>query len=112
MAVTNNTSNLRNITAQIQRYVRQIKAEKQFLQPQEHESFSVSYANDLKYNLNFLNGNNKFSIHNFINETPNSTDISVSYAAAAYNHLSNEEDKNKILIDFIHEYNRNFDMKA
>lgn len=112
MAVMNNTLNLRDITTQIQQYVRKIKADKQALQPPERDSYSTGYANELKYNLNFLNGSNKFSIQNFVNEASDASDVSVSYAAAAYNRLGNEEDKNKVLIDFMHEYNRNFDVKA
>ena len=37
---------------------------------------------------------------------------SASYVAEAYNHLSPKEDKNKVLIDFMHKNNRNFDVSV
>jgi len=111
----NNTLNLNDITAQIKQYVRQIKDNKKsdFFSslPEIENQQPVYYTNDLRSNINKLNGGNKFSLHN-ITSADIMTGTSAEYASEAYEHLSSIEDKHKIVIDFMHKNNKNFDLKA
>ena len=87
----NNTLNLNDITAQIKQYVRQIKDNKKsdFFSslPEIENQQPVYYTNDLRSNINKLNGGNKFSLHN-ITSADIMTGTSAEYASEAYEHLS------------------------
>ena len=101
---------LNDITSQIQNYVRQIKQRKTegTFRVEKEELSQIN--NDLKSNINKLNGSNKFKIQNMM-ETEHSS-ASSNYAAEAYNHLSDQDNKHKVVIDFMHKNNRNYDMKV
>lgn len=103
--------NLDKLTRQIQQYVQTIKQQKTASTERVfHTSESSFINNDLRSNLNKLDGNNKFNIQNMLEKSTSLT--SSNYVTKAYDHLSNQEDKNKIVIDFMHKNNRNFDVKA
>ena len=111
----NNTLNLNDITAQIKQYVRQIKDNKKSefspSLPDVEYKRQIHYTNDIRSNINKLHGNNKFSLHNMLSsDTLVST--SAEYASEAYGHLSSIEEKHKVVIDFMHKNNKNFDLKA
>ena len=110
----NNTLNFQDITNQIQQYVKQIKNSKKeqisaFSTNTENKSI-FHYTNDVRCNINKLNGESKFNIQNIVAE--NNITTSSEYASEAYEHLDSIEDKHKVIIDFIHKNNRNFDVKA
>ena len=111
----NNTLNLNDITAQIRQYVRQIKENKKGeFNPslsEVKEKEYIYYSNDLRSNINKLDANNKFSLQNIASEDT-TTITELEYASSAYNHLSSLEDKHRVVIDFMHKNNRNFDVKA
>lgn len=108
------TLNLNDITGQIQRYVQLLKDRKKTTPTGETSSFAewspLPSYNELRSNINRLDGSSKFSIHNMLENHTVLT--SSSYAAEAYSHLSDLEDKNKVVLDFMHKNNRNFDVSA
>jgi len=110
-----NTLNLNDITTQIRQYIRQIKENKKgefnTILPEAKEKEYTHYSNDLRSNINRLDGNNKFSLHNITSED-RATTTGLEYASAAYNHLSSLEEKHKVVIDFMHKNNKNFDVKV
>ena len=104
-----NTLNLNEITQQIQKYVRLIKQQKssstsRIFYPEE----SIFINNDVRSNIHQLDGNNKFNI--MLEKSTSLTNL--DYVTKAYEHLLKQEDKNKVVIDFMHKNNRNFDVKA
>ena len=110
--MTNNTLNLDDITSRIQQYVSKIKEHKaddkaKFSVDENQSLFSV--FNDVRSNINKLDGGNKFNIQ--INNN-NPVLASSDYAAEAYNHLNNLDDKQKVIIDFMHPNNNKFDFTA
>jgi len=108
-----NALNLNNITGQIEHYVNLIKAKKaqsENFSSSDYHQPTVIAVNDVRSNINPLNGKNKFSIHTMLEN--NTMFTSASYVAEAYNHLSPKEDRNKVLIDFMHKNNRNFDVSV
>ena len=106
--------NLNNsVTAQIRQYVSRLKERKTEATTSSavaNDDFILSLNNDLRSNINTLNGDNKFNIQQFALAEQNRTPA--GYAADAYNHLSTLEQKHKVVIDFMHKNNRNFDVKA
>lgn len=106
--------NLNNsVTAQIRQYVNRLKERKtEHTAPTatENDDFILSFNNDLRSNINALNGDNKFNIQQFALAEQSQTPA--EYAAGAYNRLSTLEQKHKVVIDFMHKNNRNFDVKA
>ena len=106
--------NLNNsVTAQIRQYVSRLKERKTETTTSSAvapDDFILSLNNDLRSNINTLNGDNKFNIQQFALAEQNRTPA--EYAADAYNHLSTLEQKHKVVIDFMHKNNRNFDVKA
>lgn len=110
----NNTLNFRDITNQIQQYVKQIKNNKKENIPTTlsvtEDTSIFRYSNDLRSNINKLDGECKFNIQNITAEHNATTPL--EYASEAYEHLDTLEDKHKVIIDFIHKNNRNFDVKA
>ena len=110
--MTNNTLNLDDITSRIQQYVSKIKEHKaddtsKFSVNENQSLFSV--FNDVRSNINKLDGGNKFNIQINNNEQ---VFASSDYAAEAYNHLNNLDDKQKVIIDFMHPNNNKFDFTA
>ena len=111
-----NTLNLNDITAQIKQYVRQIKDNKKsdFATSTLSEINSqpaILHSNDLRSNINKLDGSNKLSLHRMSSDDCMAI-TTAGYASEAYEHLSSIEDKHKIVIDFMHKNNKNFDLKA
>ena len=109
----NDALNLHDITTQIQHYVRLISQQKsaRFDRPTPIEEQVPHYiSNEVRSNINPLNGNNKFGILNMLGNHTGMT--SPGYASEAYRHLSGLEDKNKVVIDFMHGNNQNFDIEA
>lgn len=104
--------NLNDITNQIQHYVTLIK--KQKLSDKTHfgseENFILPLANDVRSNIQKLAGKNKFGIQQILES--NTVLTSASYVLEAYNHLNNLEDKHKVVIDFMHKNNHNFDVNV
>lgn len=108
-----NTLNLNDITYRIRQYVNQIKEKKGTFKTAAANDFiadTVVPSNDLRSNLHRLNGDSKFSIHNLTAE--NAPQVPSDYAAEAYAHLSASEERHKVVIDFMHKNNRNFDVRA
>ncbi len=106
-----NTLNLNEITTQIQRYIRQIKKDKVSEQRDIYSSderFHNRLDNDLRSNINKLNGGNKFNIQNMMEQ--NMSSAPSEYAAEAYTHLSELDDKKKVMIEYMHKNNRNYDV--
>lgn len=106
-----NTLNLDEITSQIQRYIRQIKKNTALEQKEnfaKDERFQVRIDNDLRSNINKLDGSNKFKIQNMLEQNVSSAPS--EYAAEAYGHLSELDDKKKVIIDYMHKNNRNYDV--
>lgn len=101
------------LTSQIQRYVRLIK-EKKGGQPVEKfsvtDTFQPQLNNDLRTNINKLDGNNKFSIQKLTEQ--NTFSAPTEYVAEAYEHLTEINDKKNVIIDYMHKNNRNYDVKA
>lgn len=107
-----NVLNLNDVTRQIQHYVRLIKNQRNVARPSDSfldELPVVSLYNDLRSNINPLNGTSKFSLHSMSN---NDSFASSLYASEAYSHLESLQDKNKVVIDFMHKNNRNFDVQV
>ena len=104
--------NLNDITNQIQHYVTLIKKQKLSDKPQfgSEETITVPITNDVRSNIHKLAGKNKFSIQQSLEN--NTILTSASYASKAYTHLNNLENKHKIVIDFMHKNNRNFDVSV
>ena len=106
-----NALNLNEITQQIQQYVRLIKQQKSSATGRIFYSSEPSlFNNDLRSNIHKLDGNNKFNIQSMLEKSTSLTTF--DYATKAYEHLLEQEDKNKVVIDFMHKNNRNFDVKA
>lgn len=102
---------LHDLTGQIQTYVRRIKARQSTVQLPSFEETIISFPKqkEIRSNINKLDGSNKFNIQTLVNnEKINSAPV--DYAAGAYEHLTHLEDKNKIVIDFMHKNNRKYDL--
>ena len=106
--------NINELNGQIQQYIRRIKSKQSSQQISNElaaDEVIISYRNnDLRSNLNTLGVENKFNIQNMLENEANIT--SLNYVTGAYEHLTQSDDKNKIVIDFMHKNNRNFDVKA
>ncbi|MBR1605502.1 MAG: hypothetical protein IJ660_05305 [Alphaproteobacteria bacterium] len=102
---------LHDLTGQIQNYVRRIKARQSVAQSIifEENHISLPQSQEIRSNINKLDGGNKFNIQTMVNsEKAHST--SAEYAAEAYTHLAHLDNKNKVVIDFMHKNNRNYDI--
>lgn len=102
---------LHDLTGQIQNYVRRIKARQSAVQNASFEETIISYPTqkEIRSNIRKLDGENKFNIQTLVNDEKTNL-TPVDYAAEAYTHLAHLEDKNKIVIDFMHKNNRNYDL--
>ena len=106
--------NINDLNGQIQQYIRRIKNKQSTQQISTEltaDEVIISYRNnDIRSNLNTLGGENKFNIQNMLENEQNIA--SPDYATGAYEHLTQGDGKNKIVIDFMHKNNRNFDVEA
>jgi len=106
--------NLSDLNWQIGQYVRRIKNRQTSAIDNYQNTFeeysSPSHFNDLISNINKLDGKNKFNIQSMMNDTTALTPS--AYAAQAYEHLSKQDDKNKVVIEIMHKNNRNYDVQA
>ena len=108
-----NTRQINELTTRIQHYVRLIK-EKRNIETAEPFSVSidnrVNHNNDLRTNINKLNGENKFNIQKL--NTTSDTSAPTEYASEAYEHLSELDKKRRVVIDYMHKNNRNYDVNV
>lgn len=60
----------------------------------------------------YLDSKSSFSVHSFMSENfPSYRRKPLDYAVNSYNYNSNINKQSPVLIDFMHEHNRNFDFK-
>lgn len=107
-----NNINLSDITLQIQKYVRLLKQKEVTDNSSNfnYKSKSTLIDNDLRSNINKLTGDNKFNIQTLNDNSHNTPPL--EYASEAYNHLSNVDNKQKVVIGYMHKNNKTYDVKA
>lgn len=60
------------------------------------------------HSVSYLEAGSSFLLQKFVSDSP-AKDKSQTYAAGAYDFVYNINAKPEVLIDFMHEFNRNFD---
>ena len=107
--------NLNEITSQIQSYVRQLRNKRKTSQTfdlgnSQNQMTYFLQLNDVRSNIHSLAGQNKFNIQQMLELSSDMT--SIGHVRAAYEYLTNVDEKHKVMIDFLHKNNRHYDVNV
>ena len=116
-ALNNSALNLRNITADIDRLVKNLRAkeqgEKQLLEisPDTPGTTGKDTIAPEACAVSYLSPRTVYDIQVFISGN-SQLPGKFGYAAAAYDYIFNINNRPQVLIDYMHEYNRSFDFRV